>query len=191
MGNSSYEVKDCSQNEYPGYDNQGSPECMQERWIVLSPDPDVRAIISPQMTKALMTTKKLLKNSQYPEIQSWWFLRWIYFDRFGSQKDISARLKFLHVYLKSKSLQGFLSHDEAIALAKQNRGRFVISLDETLSGNINFTMVTKEDEYHTSMKTIDETWTRDKKSLEQLTKEQCEVKTCNMFSRSNSKKNKK
>ena len=180
----------CSDIEYPGYSNDGRAACMSSRWIVLNADPPVDAVMSLQMQQSLDTTRKLLAKAHYPDNQVWWFLRWIYFDRVGTPKDAEARLKFLKTYLGSKHLQGFLSHEEMADMAKTARNKVIISLEETIPGNVNFTMITSKNEYYTSMKTIDADWLKNRKDLEQLARDQCQVKQCSLFSKRNERKSK-
>lgn len=183
MGNLSSTDAICADEFYPGFDNEGKSACMGERWIVLNKDPSTTEKFTPEMLENLSKTRSIIKKAKYPENQVWWFFRWIYFDRHGSSKDIAARIKFLHKFLSSTKFHGFLSHDEATELAKANRNKYVLSLEETIPGNINFTMVTSDDEFHTSMKTIDTNTIKKIKSLEQITKEQCETKVCKLLKR--------
>lgn len=146
---------------------------MSEGWIV-QPYPSGNFQLSDSLSRAFSKALKLAKRDPQAVAQgrsslvAWWLLRWIYFDRDGDAKDVEARLQFLHEYLPSKHFQGFMTHDAAWSMAKSQKRRVVIYMDDTVPGNLNFNYM-EGDQPVSSMHNIDETWLNHRPNLKQLT----------------------
>jgi len=154
---------------------------MPEGWIVNADPPEAQAI-TPALQEAFGHSLALAHKAWYPKGASakegveatekaWWLLRWIYFDRDGNAKDVQARLEFLHRYLDEPDFQGFLSHENAWAIARAHPGRVVIYMDDTVPGNLNFNYMLKKQPF-SSMYNIDEKWLEHKVNLKTLSEDQ-------------------
>jgi len=95
--------------------------CSGEGWIINTPSPPQGTSLPPAVSKALKKITRLVRQKCLSETHVWWFLRWTYFDSNGTPKDAEARFRFLEKYLGTPTLQGFLSHEEAITVAKKKQ----------------------------------------------------------------------
>lgn len=172
----------CGFQEYPGYDDNDRPDCMNEGWIVQTA-PSGEFEIQDSLKKPFATALRLSddycqhskskgdKEDTSATEMAWWLLRWIYFDREGDEKDVNARLEFLHNYLNHKNFYAFMSHDKAWDMARANPGKVVIFMDNTVPGNLNFNLVVQGQPY-SSMHNIDERWLPEQPSLLSLARDQ-------------------
>ena len=189
MGGSS-SAPTCGFQEYPGYDDAKNSQCMVEGWIV-QPPPSGDFQLSESMSQAFSKTFALAKHDPQgrTSLSAWWLMRWIYFDRDGDAQDVEARVQFLQKYLPSKHFQGFLTHEAAWELARKQRHRVVIHMDDTVPGNLNFNYMATGDQPVSSMHNIDETWLKHRPNLSHLVHSQFQ-KPVKLYSRNKSRAHK-